>query len=96
MERVPLGNGEGPTVPAVSPLNQNQFASPDCAGVRADGQAHRSYTKRLADVTAKLALRGFSLYPLHDESLLVAQWGMSKVLPSIEAAERFSRIVGGV
>lgn len=57
--------------------------------------APRSHTKRLADVTAKLAIQGFSLYPLHDDSLLVTQWGMSKVLPSVEAAERFLAMVGG-
>ena len=89
-------SGEGPTVPAVSPLNQYQIASPDCVGKCVGEQApERSYAKRLADITARLALKGFSLYPLHNDELLVTQWGMSKTLPSIEAAERFLRMVGG-
>lgn len=58
-------------------------------------QAPRSYAKRLLDVTAKLALQGFSLYSLHDDKLLVTRWNMSRTLLSIEAAECFHRQVGG-
>lgn len=74
----------------------NQTAdTPYSAAENGIEQAPLSYAKRLNDVTAKLALLGFSLYPLHDETLLVTRWNMSRALPSVEAAERFLRQVGG-
>jgi hypothetical protein len=54
------------------------------------------YPVRLERVTRRLAELGFGLYPLYDEQLLVTnEWAMSRTLPSIEAAERFCRTVGG-
>ena len=58
-------------------------------------QEPRSSVKRLADVTAKLAMHGYSLYPLTDGTLLVTRWNLSKTLPSVNAAERFLQMVGG-
>jgi len=75
--------------------DQKQSDSSHGSDRRGTGQAPLGYTKRLANVTAQLAVKGFSLYPLTDETLLVTRWNMSRVLPSIEAAERFYRMVGG-
>jgi hypothetical protein len=73
----------------------NQTAdTPYFAAANGIEQAPRSDAKRLSDVTAKLAILGFSLYPLHDETLLLTRWNMSRTLPSIEAAEQFLRQVG--
>lgn len=41
------------------------------------------------------AERGWGLYPLADESLLVSAWGMSRVLPDLHAAQRLLRMIGG-
>ncbi len=75
--------------------NRTSHVGDSAAEPRLD-QAPRSYGKRLADVTTRLAAAGFSLYPLHDETLLVTRWNMTRTLPSIEAAERFLHMVGGV
>jgi hypothetical protein len=54
------------------------------------------YPVRLERVTRRLAELGFGLYALYDEQLLVTnEWAMSRTLPSIEAAERFCRQIGG-
>ena len=58
-------------------------------------QAPRSPAKRLADVTAMLAIRGFSLELQPDRTLLLSRWNMSRTLPSIEPAEQFLGQVGG-
>lgn len=58
-------------------------------------ESPQPYTKRLASITAKLAIAGFELYPLTGRQLVLARWNMFRVLPSIEAAERFLVQIGG-
>ena len=92
---VPRNNEAETTGRSLGSNLQTKTDGIDCASVAVDGQEAQSYGNRLATVTAQLAARGFSLYPLHDETLLVTRWNMTRVLPSIGAAESFLRMVGG-
>lgn len=54
-----------------------------------------SRRKRLANLQAHFALKGFTLHPLAHESLIVGKWGLTRVLPDMPAAERFLAQIGG-
>lgn len=51
--------------------------------------------KRLATLKAHFAMRGFELNPLDGESMLIARWGLHRVLPNLAAAEAFLAQIGG-
>lgn len=51
--------------------------------------------RQFADLERKLVQLGFKLHPLHDDTLLVERWGISRVLADLAAAERFLSQVGG-
>lgn len=91
-------NGEGPTVRPVGPLDISQSEPPDFPATRLAAQAPaEGYRKRLTTVQAKLALAGFQLYELSDETLLLTRWGMTRTFPGLNAAEAFARhACGGV
>ena len=54
-----------------------------------DSGADSANVKRLATVTARLALAGFSLEPLAAGGFLVFRWNLSQVLPDLPAVEQF-------
>jgi hypothetical protein len=87
-------NGEAETTGGSLGLwDQTKSLAGDDTGASLSRQA---YPVRLERVTRRLAELGFGLYPLYDEQLLVTnEWAMSRTLPSIEAAERFCRQIGG-
>ncbi len=45
--------------------------------------------KRVATAAARLALAGYSLYPLADQRYLVAKWNLSKEFQDLKAVEQF-------
>jgi hypothetical protein len=55
-----------------------------------------SYPKRLANLQAQFALRGFSLNPLEADSFVVSKWGLYRVLPGLTAAEEMLVQIGGI
>ena len=84
-------------------MDQNKAPGLAAAGANTE-QSHSAqhwrdeqpiYGKRLANLQARFALCGFELHPLHGDNLIVARWGMHKVLPSFDAAERFLTQIGG-
>jgi hypothetical protein len=68
-------------------------AAGDAASLEID--LPRSYAKRLANVTARLALQGCELYQLSDGTLLATRVNMTRPLPTIAAAERFVALMEG-
>ena len=53
--------------------------------------------KRLANITAALALKGFVLQQLADGTWLICQWGLSSSpLVCVDAVEDFARQVGAI
>ncbi len=92
-------NDEAPTGRGQGFREQSHFNGPDSdaqrAGDQASDSAPRSYAKRLADVTAKLALQGCALYELSDGTLLATRVNMTRPLPTIVAAERFVALMEG-
>jgi len=58
-----------------------------------DSGADFAEVKRLATVTARLALAGFSLESLSAGGFLVFRWNLSKVLPDLLAVEQFYKRV---
>lgn len=51
--------------------------------------------KRLANVCAKLALKGFQVHPCRIEGWLVCKWDLSRYCRRLEDLERFLTVVGG-
>ena len=51
--------------------------------------------KRLVNLQAEFARRGFTLDPLIETKVLVRRWGLSRVLDDLDAAERFLKLLGG-
>jgi hypothetical protein len=49
--------------------------------------------KRLANLTAQFALRGFEVYEVKD-GFLVTRWNLSKHVATLDDLERFARVVG--
>lgn len=92
--RITPKNSETETTfaPSLGPGDQTKSDSSHRSGETPHDQG---YGKRLASVTAKLAMLGFELHPLTGEQLLVGRWNMSRTLASVEAAERFLVMVGG-
>lgn len=50
--------------------------------------------REFRDLQRRFEAAGFALHPLHDESLLVCRWGLSRTLVGIGAARRFLSMVG--
>jgi hypothetical protein len=50
---------------------------------------------RLTQVQERFAARGFQLFPLTGEALIVSRWGMTKQLHDLGHAERFLDQIGG-
>jgi hypothetical protein len=51
-------------------------------------------SKRLATVTAQLALKGFQVYPVATGGYFVARWDRTKFCAAIEDLEAFAAQVG--
>ncbi|MGX5650195.1 hypothetical protein ACWKW4_08065 [Hydrogenophaga borbori] len=50
--------------------------------------------KRLATVTAQLALQGFQAYPVATGGFFVSRWDRTKFCAALEDLEAFARQVG--
>jgi hypothetical protein len=51
--------------------------------------------KTLVTLTAKLAIAGYSLYPLGDGGYLACRWGQSRAIADLYGVQRFLRQVAG-
>lgn len=51
-------------------------------------------SKRLATVTAQLALKGYQTYPVTMGGFFVAKWNLTKFCPALEDLEAFASQVG--
>jgi hypothetical protein len=52
------------------------------------------FDKVFATLRARLALRGFCLQPLSGGEFLVHRWNLHRLLPSLDAVQRFAKLVG--
>ena len=57
------------------------------------GARPASDAKRLATLTAQLALRGFAVHQAAD-GYVVVRWNLTKRVVDLNAMERFARVVG--
>jgi hypothetical protein len=84
--------------PAATELSANERTPETAPSISLTGDACNSHTdaqtKRLATITARLALAGHQVFELADGGYLVARWGMTRACPSLEALQSFARMVG--
>ena len=70
--------------------------TPDCAGEAQRSQDLRCADNTRANLTALLAIKGYSLHELADGSYLASKWNCIKHLPSLYAVQSFARQVGAI
>ena len=73
---------EGASARDAGPLLSDQHRDASAAELAA--------VKRIATVMARLALAGFSLFPLADGSYVVARWNLSQHAATLTDAEAFT------
>lgn len=84
----------------VAPTNDE---ASNCANSRGpeDHQTHSDFAsdgaavKRQANLTAELALLGYTLHELSDRTFLVCRWDRSRTLVDLHAVASFLRQAGG-
>jgi hypothetical protein len=76
--------------PGEAPTNDRAFERSDSANV---GE-RPEFDKVFATLRARLALRGFCLQPLSGGEFLVHRWNLHRLLPSLDAVQRFAKLVG--
>jgi len=70
-------------------------ATPDAAAaLTADEAAKAAREKTYRTLQAWLAMKGHELNRLDDGRYLVSRWGLTKVLPNLQAVSEFARQVG--
>jgi hypothetical protein len=70
--------------------------NPAATGLNAIEITHGDYTpeeKRLATITARMALAGHAVHKLQD-GFLVTRWGMAKACPDLASLVGFARQLG--
>ena len=81
-------NDEAPNSPQVQGPDFSQHTQPDSR--TADGNC-----KAFATLSAQLALRGYSLHELSDETFFITRWNLSRHVADLQAVARFARQIGG-
>jgi hypothetical protein len=79
---------KAPAVAAAEAPRDHESESPDCRA------PSRYAAKRFATLQAAAALTGATLYRLEDGRYLLARWGLSRELDTIEDVAAFLRSMG--
>jgi hypothetical protein len=61
---------------------------------RSDAACEDEPCKAFSSLAARLALAGYSLFRLADDSFLITRWNLSKPCPDLFAVARFARLAG--
>ena len=80
-----------------SPVDKTRLCGYETADAQIVASAEKTgnAVKRLANLKAQFALRGYSVHEVSD-GFLVTRWNLTKHVPDLDALEAFGHVVGAV